>query len=719
MNRITFSLLVLAVLMLAAVVGGCVSSAVVPAAGDLKKFHSVEEIRRYIMNNSAVAAGSETSYNGVWTGADRVMPEALPAAGESAAKGVSSSVPSQSVPDHSVTNVQVAGVDEPDFVKNDGRYIYMISGQSLAIVDAYPAASASIVSKTPLDDTPRDLFIDGDRLVLFITGTGSGAEPENPDASSMVKMMPAYYHTSTPVAHAIFYDISDRARPKVIKDFTIDGDYVDARLISNNLYVITREQIYPYDTDRITVPVVREGLSAVDTPDVYYFDNPEQQYAFTTISSFDIAAAKEREAKTYLVGSGNILYVSEDAMYISYENYHQIDYPMRDGPVAAVMPESIPRENIGSPGMGATVSGGAAVSPILWEDFNRMSESEKQAVIADMKASEADAIRNQEIDRTTTVIHKISILSGSITYDARGEVAGSLKDQFAMDEHDGNLRVATTSNVYTRQGQYEYNNVFVLDSGMKTIGTLTHIAEAEQIYATRFIGDRLYMVTFKRVDPFFVIDLSAPANPKILGRLKIPGFSDYLHPYDATHIIGLGKETGTNAWGGVSTQGLKLALFDVSDVEHPSLVDKVEIGDAGTDSAALTDHKAFLFDRAKNLLVIPARVVTNQPAIPDETSAVPPVQPKIWYGAWVFGVTPESGFTLRGTVEHGTDSSSYYWYGSSSAEVKRSLYIGDVLYTISSKQIKANSLSAINTTIATISLPDGGDILYPPLLPME
>jgi uncharacterized secreted protein with C-terminal beta-propeller domain len=282
-----------------------------------------------------------------------------------------------------------------------------------------------------------------------------------------------------------------------------------------------------------------------------------------------------------------------------------------------------------------------------------------------------------------------------------------------MDEYNGNLRVATTSNVYSMQGSYEYNNVFVLDSGMKTIGSLTHIAGQEQIYATRFIGDRLYMVTYKRVDPFFVIDLSSPTSPKILGRLSIPGFSDYLHPYDATHIIGVGKETATNDWGGVSTRGLKLALFDVSDVGHPTQIDKVEIGDAGTDSAVLSDHKAFLFDKDKNLLVIPARVVINQPPAVD---AYGTTRPDIWYGAYVLGVTPETGFTLRGTVQHGTDNSSYYWYGSSNAEVKRSLYIGDTLYTLSSAKILANPLSAINTTIATIDLPGGNDVLYPPMM---
>jgi uncharacterized secreted protein with C-terminal beta-propeller domain len=348
-----------------------------------------------------------------------------------------------------------------------------------------------------------------------------------------------------------------------------------------------------------------------------------------------------------------------------------------------------------------------ALSLAIAEDFNTMSEAARQAAIAGMKASEQDAIRKREIEETTTVIHKIGIDNGAIRYLAKGEVPGYLKNQFAMDEYGGNLRVATTSDVRTTRGQYEYNNVFVLDGTMKTIGTLTHIAEQEKIYSTRFIGDRLYMVTFKRIDPFFVIDLSSPQNPKILGKLKVPGYSDYLHPYDSTHIIGIGKETGTNDWGGVSTKGLKLAFFDVSDVEHPRQVDKVEIGDPGSDSAALSDHRAFLFDKTKNLLVIPARVV-QMIDMPEKYTSD---QQRIWYGAYVFGIAPETGFVLRGTVEHGS-SGGYSWY-SSPYDVKRSLYIGDTLYTLSQKQILANSLSQINTTIATIKLPGGDDVLYP------
>jgi uncharacterized secreted protein with C-terminal beta-propeller domain len=720
MSRNTLSLLVLALVMLAAVIAaGCTGAVVAPAGGEINRFSSAEEIREYIKNNTALAGEDEYGYTDGWVARDAVMAPQAAVAENAMVKGVALSAPSAGSADHSTTNVQVAGVDEPDFVKNDGKYIYVITGQTLAIVDAYPAASASVVSKTGIDDTAKELFIDGNRLVLFATGTEDYdiTSPRDSAAPATAQRVIAYdyYRRARQVTHAVFYDISDRAHPNVLKDYTIDGDYIDARLIGSNLYLVTRQQVYTYDLDEIIVPAIREQTKTVIAPDVYYFNNPERQYAFTTVSSFDTQSARGQEAKTYLVGSGNLLYVSENAMYITYQKYHNIIYPMRGGPaIAPVIPVGIAQAAGAASGTGSAVAGSAVVSsPVNVEDFNQMSETEKQAVIAEMKNSEQEKIQKKEIDQTTTAIHKIAINNGAITYIAKGEVPGSLKDQFSMDEHNDNLRVATTSNVYTTRGSYEYNSVFVLDSGMKTIGSLTHIAEQEQIYATRFIGDRLYMVTYKRVDPFFVIDLADPKAPKVLGKLKIPGFSDYLHPYDATHIIGVGKETGTNEWGGVSTKGLKLALFDVSDVANPKQIDKVEIGDAGTDSAALSDHKAFLFDKVKNLLVIPARVVKNQATVADTKGVT---RPNIWYGAYVFGVTPETGFVLRGTVEHGTGSDQYYWYGSSTNEVKRSLYIDNVLYTLSSRKILANSLSDINTTIATINLQGGDDVLYPPMM---
>ena len=509
--------------------------------------------------------------------------------------------------DHSTTNVQVAGVDEPDFVKNDGKYIYVITGQTLAIVDAYPAASASVMSRTEIADTPRDIFIDGNRLVLFVTGT------EDTDTISSggsvrelrwKRSMPYYYRNTLPVTHAVFYDISDRAHPKVLKDYTIDGDYIDARLIGSNLYLVTREQVYTYEQGpdhRARHPGRDEDG---DRAGCLLLRQPRTPVRLHHGLLVRHAGRKGEGGKDLPRG----------------QRRHPVCLGERDVHHVPEVPQHLPPDagRAGHCSLMMACSGSRRVlvrrlhAPVLWEDFNRMSESEKQEYIAEMKNAEQESIRKKEIDQTTTVIHKIAISNGAITYIARGEVPGILESQFSMDEYKNNLRVATTSNVYTTRGSYEYNNVFVLDSGMKTIGSLTHIAEQEKIYSTRFIGDRLYMVTFKRIDPFFVIDLSTPTAPKILGKLKIPGYSDYLHPYDATHIIGIGKETGTNDWGGVSTKGIKLALFDVSDVEHPKQIDKVEIGDAGSDSAALSDHKAFLFDKAKNLLVIPARVVKNE-----------------------------------------------------------------------------------------------------------
>jgi uncharacterized secreted protein with C-terminal beta-propeller domain len=670
---------------------GCMSiPAKVPTVpSELKKFNSTAEIEQYL--ESSMALYQQDGFHPTFAptmgiNTNRMAGEMASGIGIPAPVGPGGGPGASGVP-YSQTNVQVAGVDEPDIIKNDNRYIYTISGHNLVIVDAYSAADASVVSSTEIADTPRDIFVMGNRLVLFTTGTpdaGPYPEPTGP------WLMPPYYPPPPPVTHAVIYDIGDRAHPRVLKDYSIDGDYLDARMVGPLVYLVTQEQVYPRRDVPVIVPALHEGSRIILQPDVWYFDHPESWYTFTTITALDAESGKEKDAQTYLLGGGNTLYVSEDAMYVSYPRYVPMIYPVR---------------------VADTGSASAKLSGIP-ADFNTLTGQERQSVIEGLRSAEEDAIRRKEIDQATTVIHKIAIRNGAIIYLSRGEVPGTLHNQFSMDEYEGNLRVATTSNVYTpRYGQYTYNNVYVLDRDMATIGELTHIAEQESIYATRFIGDRLYMVTFRRIDPFFVIDLAKPRDPKILGKLKIPGYSDYLHPYDGTHIIGIGKETETNDWGGVSTSGVKLALFDVSDVSNPALLSKVQIGDAGSDSAALADHHAFLFDRAKNLLVIPVRAVIAEPVTREEYSVY---RPQVWYGAYVFGLTPGTGFVLRGTVQHGAGDSGYYYYGTSVSEVRRSLYIGDVLYTMSTKQIKANSLGDVNTTIATIPL-SGRDVLYPVL----
>jgi len=291
-------------------------------------------------------------------------------------------------------------------------------------------------------------------------------------------------------------------------------------------------------------------------------------------------------------------------------------------------------------------------------------------------------------------IHRIHIEGDEIEYIASGEVPGMVLNQFSMDEYEGYFRVATTTHEGTPR-----NHIYILDMALNITGSLEDLAPGERIYSARFMGERGYLVTFEKIDPLFVIDLKDPRNPKVLGELKITGYSDYLHPYDENHVIGIGKETveaeeGDFAW----YQGVKISLFDVSDVSNPVEISKYEIGHRGTESPVSWDHKAFLFDKSRNLMVIPVLVaeideVKYPEGVPSNAYGEP-----VWQGAYVFQVSPDAGLGLEGRITHSENLTElerdYYFY--SSFSVQRSLYIGDVLYTISNAKIKMNSLENLD-----------------------
>jgi len=308
-----------------------------------------------------------------------------------------------------------------------------------------------------------------------------------------------------------------------------------------------------------------------------------------------------------------------------------------------------------------------------------------------------------------TEVHRIRIKESSIECEASGQVPGYILNQFSMDENDGYFRIATTTGYLSRRtGQAtSSNHIYVLDMDLKIVGKLENIAPNERIYSARFMGTRCYLVTFKKVDPLFVISLEDPTNPRILGKLKIPGYSDYLHPYGENYLIGIGKETveaeeGDFAW----YQGVKISLFDVSDVENPREIAKYVIGDRGTDSPILRDHKALLFDEKRNLLVIPVLVAEiDEEKYPE---GVPPnaYGDYVWQGVYVFTIN-ETGIYLRGRVTHidnPDDLAKSGFYFKSEYSVKRALYIENLLYTISEKKIKNNKLTTLQQ-VNEIELP--------------
>lgn len=285
---------------------------------------------------------------------------------------------------------------------------------------------------------------------------------------------------------------------------------------------------------------------------------------------------------------------------------------------------------------------------------------------------------------SVTQIFKFSLQDG-IKYQAKGQIPGSVLNQFAMDEYQGHLRIATTTQEWSSTNSQ--NSVYILDPELKVINSITGIAPGERIYSTRFLQDRLYMVTFRQVDPFFVIDLN-PQSPKVLGQLKIPGFSNYLHPYGDHYVIGLGYDTSLNKSGGVIQGGLKLSLYDVQDVTQPREVDTSIMGVAGSYSEACENHRAFLLHH--DLLAFPAQIYSERSPINSYSSFE-------FQGAYVYTLS-EQGFDYQGRITHLSPEdylkAGDYWYDNNKT-VRRIMVIGDNIYSISEGGIKANDKTTL------------------------
>ncbi len=568
---------------------------------EISRFLSYEELKGFVETNT-IYRGYLEMPGDFWGGS----PEG----------GAEGEAPAPSDSGYSTTNIQVAGVDEADIVKTDGQYIYVVSENSTFIVRAYPPEQAEILSEIESEGTAIELFINGDRLVIF--------EQEMP-YYDMVTEWETYVPYISPEVFVKVYDISDRETPLLQREFSANGGYLDSRMIGDYVYVLINEPVYEQD-DEVNLPRIRYSGNETEIPatDIYYCNVSDYYYMYTTIVAINTQLDDQDPTReTILLGASSTLYASLNNIYLT--------FPM----------------------WGTEVG---------------------------------DSLR--------TTIHRIHIEGEEIEYVASGAVPGMVLNQFSMDEYDSYFRVATTT-----FGQTTENNIYVLNMSLEITGSLEDLASGETIYSARFMGERGYMVTFKQIDPLFVIDLSDPYDPEVLGYLKVTGYSDYLHPYDENHIIGVGKETtdaGEFAW----YQGVKISLFDVTDVSNPVEIDKLEIGDRGTDSPVLRDHKAFLFDRTRNLLVMPIlEASVNVSAYPEGVPSWAYGEP-VYQGAYAFNISVDNGLQLKGRVTHIEDPAEleeyYYYYYYSPFFVIRSLYIDDVLYTISNAKIKMNNLENLD-----------------------
>lgn len=636
--------------------------------GALKKFNSYDELKQYIQEQR-----DDRGFYGTLERA--VSPGMKSSASAGAVAPATATQDSAEAGDYSQTNVQVEGVDEADFVKNDGKYIYSIVGNNVVIVDAFPASQMKILKEFEVNGSVRDLFVNDDRLIVFadrweevIVNSAEGTGDDSVvhavgDAGANAKMaadIAIYPPRQTRSMTAVYiYDISDRGNPSLENEILMGGNYQNARMISDYIYFISSQ--YVYDSPILPMYRINGAEKTILANDIYYFDYPDSGYSFSTIGAINIESG-EFSNKVYLTGNTGTLFVSENNVYITgLKSISAKEYAEKS--VREVFLPVLPSEEK-SEALSILESDMPMQEKL--DEINSLVETysdslrgdEKADFDAKLKKSLEDFEKSLRKDREMTVIHKIGINGMDIQYKGKGLVHGSVLNQFSMDEHQGYFRIATTlGNMWEGDS---INNIYVLNEDMDIVGKLENLAPGEKIYSARFMGDRVYLVTFKKIDPFYVIDLSDVDSPQVLGYLKIPGYSDYLHPYDKNHIIGIGKEAidasddeiGNRGLDFAWYQGLKITIFDVSDVANPKETAKIVVGDRGTDSTALYDHKAFLFDKKRNLLVLPislAEIDENDYA----GGAVPAnaYGEMVWQGAYVFDIR-ENSITVRGKVSH-------------------------------------------------------------------
>ncbi len=664
--------------------------------GDIKKFADASEFQSFI--ETRVSQGNDLYRPGIMMAEKAVatpgVAESMPA---SDGLGAGSS-------DYSQTNVQVAGVDEADIVKTDGEYVYAVVHESIYIIKAYPADSAQVVTKIKFDSRPQEIYVDQGRLVVF--GNNDQAYPM-PMMERAV--MPRHYSQSTFIK---VFDLADKKDPKLIKDLEFDGYYFNSRLIGDYVYVVLNNYNVNVDSP---LPRVLDGGKALETkcsgdslkcfePDIYYFDIPYDSYQLTTVASINIKdAAANIGGDLYLLNSAQNFYVSPDNLYITYTRYineYDIQMELSRELVFPRLSESdkekILKIDLVDEFILSKTEKRYKVQQILDHYLSSLSTADQEAYQTELtgKIKQKYVELKREIEKT--IIYKINAQNGELKYQVKGEVPGSVLNQFSMDESQGYFRIATTFNQVWSNFQdsptQSYNNVYVLNNSLQVTGRVEDLASGERIYSARFMGNRLYLVTFQRTDPLFVIDLSDPQAPKVAGELKIPGFSTYLHPYDANTIIGFGKDAEDQGEV-VKTKGLKLALFDVSNIQAPKELDTYIMGDMGSDSVALYDHKAFLFSKEKNVLSLP---VTLRRVGPNNSWG------DVYFsGALVFQIN-NGKFVLAGKIDHSDDGkkaeADYNGFNYYDNNVLRSLYINDQLYTLSNWYLKANRLPDLKET---------------------
>ena len=606
----------------------------------------------------------------------------LATAGAAAPSNSASKAPSA----YTTTNTQVAGVDEADFVKNDGTRIFALSGNKLYATKSWPAAETALQGKLEIEGWPREMFLDGtDKAVVF--SSVWERYPLQPSLGVRCSSVSCGYYYSNSVKVTVV-DVSDLSNLKVSQEYYLPGAYTSSRKVGASVRMVMNDEFrFPPEMRWWPETTVNIWDDAHKAERVALFNDliakNEQLIRAQQLSDW-LPPARARLA------SGQVVTMPQ-----SCDSFSRVNAPTRLGEVSVV---TLDLKNPGS--------------------LDRTSIlAESGEVYASTKNLYVGTKHwwwwPQPGQKDTTYIHKFDISDPTAAkYVASGKVDGHIVDQFSMDENAaGYFRVASTittrvpdeKNPGNWWGTTETTNrISVLgetQGRLAVVGQSEDIAKGESIMSSRFLEDTGYVVTFRQVDPFFTFDLKDPSNPRKVGELKVPGFSSYIHPLDATHLLTIGTYIPENnpSWQG---RRIQLAIYDVGDLANPKQTFTQEVGDSYSYSEAQWDHKAFNFFGAKKLLAIPF-ADWNWGGGSEDT-----YWSSFTSDLRVFEVDALKGFVAKGALSL-TDLYityhyrywTYYWM----PNVRRSVMADDFVYAISDAGLRVANIADLSKPLATVS----------------
>ncbi|MEE3316013.1 MAG: beta-propeller domain-containing protein [Candidatus Thermoplasmatota archaeon] len=641
-------------------------------------------------------------------------PEA--AADESGANtGVATDSDSGREGEFSGTNNQEEGVDEADFLKTDGYHIYMLNGNLLVIMGVPEFGELTLESNISIQGYPMQMMLEGERLVIASSIYYWNLPHDDPLRALMSEEVTVSYpgqeeysYTYTRVQNLVKYtvvDITDRSAPEVERELYIEGNYHTARLVDGTMRSVTH--LWTHIDGLRTWVYLPEAYWEAETDD-------ERMEIWNQSMEETIAANQAIIDDLTLDDFAPHLYeVGEDGLF---------QHPISSGDCSEYSASADSAGRGFSTIMTIELLGDESQMELdhITSSWAHVYASQDVMVLAEPANDWWWFWRNFGWDDATN-IHVFDISDPSeTTYVASGRVSGTVQDQFSISEHNGVIRVATTEDAWGRwwletdEWTGPNNNVFTLaasecmipegcddeSSEMVQIGHVGDIAPGERIWSARFVGERAYLVTFQNIDPLWVIDLTNPTNPVILGELEVPGVSTYIHPVDSNTLLTIGIGPGPDGLG-LDWSVTQVSLFDVSDPTNPTLADSLQLSPSYEDedcdewgcgwswsySEATYEHKAFTYWAPEQLLAVPLstyRYTYDEIEIDGRTYT---------YSGYEFvstleliDVDAENGtLSTHGMVNHSEfyneDGLSGWWSGSTS--IRRSIFMGDYIYAFS------------------------------------